>query len=585
LDGHELGQRVNKLKTSKISGIVLFLLISSVCILLPGTWAPAKSAQEPIYGGRIVVSILGDPPHLIPTLTLNVQTDSAADPIFNALVGQDLNSAYIPDLAESWEISSDGLTYVFHLANATWHDGVAVTSEDVKFTILEVYKYHSYGKTLLSALEEIQTAGPQTVILRFNVSQPAAVMASLVRCQILPKHLYENTNVLENEYNMKPIGSGPFKFKEWVKGDHITLTRNANYFKKDLPYVDEIVYKIIPTAEGAALAFDKGEVDVIPYMSVPMSEVERWGADPNAKVVLGAAEAGDVIMMLTFNLEKTELPTSNILVREAIYHALNLSEILSKAWYGVGNIGTSAVSTDWAKLYNPNLPQYEHNVTRANELLDLAGYPKGSDGNRFSLKMVYRPPLSIQKSGELMKEQLKAVGINLDLIYLEIAAAATKVYVSRDFELYLGHFATGPNPDVGVSRLYCAWNIRPGVTYTNAAFYNNSRVDELFALAKEATNETQRIEYYYEVQQILATDLPTIWLTEELQPIVFKARLNNITALKWSPDRSFAYAWWTAAEAETQPFPWIYVAVAAVAIVVLGVVGAFYVKRRKVQAK
>ena len=202
----------------------LFFIILIMAVLFT-----AVSGGEPEYGGSLVVAASTDPGGLNPAITTQGGVQLVCGSIFSGLVAADFDLNPIPDLATSWEVSNDGKIYTFHLAeNAEFHDGVPVTSADVKFTFEELLlKYHSRARAAVGdKLKQITTPDAHTVVFEFN--KPFAAFLLLIdvtNAPVMPKHLYENTDALTNPYNVRPIGSGAFKFQEWAKGDHITLIR------------------------------------------------------------------------------------------------------------------------------------------------------------------------------------------------------------------------------------------------------------------------------------------------------------------------------------------------------------------------
>jgi peptide/nickel transport system substrate-binding protein len=216
---------------------LLALVISMAC------WSVTALAQEqPLYGGAMVLATFTDPGSLNPGLTTSVPTHLVAGPIFNGLVGHDFQFTPVPDLAERWSVSPDGREYTFHLVpQAIWHDGRPVAAADVKFTFEEVLlKYHGRTRAALERnLETIETPDPHTVLFRFKESYaPFLALVEVVNAPILPRHVYAEGDLQKHPANSAPIGSGPFKFKEWVRGDQVTLVRNEQYFKPGKPYLD-----------------------------------------------------------------------------------------------------------------------------------------------------------------------------------------------------------------------------------------------------------------------------------------------------------------------------------------------------------
>jgi peptide/nickel transport system substrate-binding protein len=483
-------------------------------LLCPLVTDRAWAQDSPRYGGTFIVGSGGDPVSLNLASGFSTIDTLAAASIFNMLVKSDSELNPQPDLAESWKVSDDGLTYTFNLVkNATWHDGKPFTAADVKFTFLDVIKkYHPRGSVVLNAVDSIETPTPYTVV--FKLKYPYDPLMKFIGNEafIIPKHLYENTDILKNPYDLKPIGTGPFVFKEWKKGSHITLERNPNYFKKGKPYLDKIIIKVIPDAASRMIAFEAKEIDYLYYVMLPSSEVSRFKNRPGFVVSSQGHEDGPSILMITLNLRKA--PFNNLKVRQALAHAVDKQYIEEKADYGLGKpaIGPIASPTKWA--FNPRITQYEFDLKKAEQLLDEAGYRKGADGIRFKTSVTAdRGNFIAAKAAEIIRDQLGKIGIQVDLKLVDRATMVDAVYVRWDFDMQVHGFGTGPDPAIGVSRMYVSTNIKP-VPFANASAYANKEVDELFALAERAPTVKGRADAYFKVQQVLAREVPYIWLSE-----------------------------------------------------------------------
>ena len=498
-------------KIRKTLPVILTLAVLFVSQLLP----PFIYGQEkPKYGGTFIVGAGSDPTTLNLAISYNIIDTLAVSSVFSLLTKSDYSLNPRPDLAESWKVSEDGLTYIFSLVkNATWHDGKPFTSADVKFTFAEVLnKHHPRGTVVLKAVDSIETPDPYTVI--FKLKHPYDPLMKFIGNEafIIPKHLYENTDVLKNPYNVKPIGTGPFIFKEWKKGSHITLERNPAYFRKGLPYVDKIVVKIVPDAASRMIAFESGEIDYLYYVNLPSSEISRFKNRPGFVVTSKGHEVGPSIMMICFNLRKA--PFNNLKVRQAIAHAIDRDYIEEKADYGLGKpaIGPIASATSWA--FNPNVTKYDFNPKKAEQSLDEAGYPKGPDGIRFKTSLIAdRGDFLYAKGAEIIRDNLAKIGISVDLKLMDRASMVDATYVRWDFDMQVHGLGTGPDPAIAVARTYVSTNIKP-VPFANASGYSNKEVDDLFALAEKAPTVKKRAEYYYKVQEILVKDLPYFWISE-----------------------------------------------------------------------
>lgn len=500
-------------------------------------------SDAPQYGGSVVVSVSSDPGGLNPAVTTQGGVHLVCGSIFSGLVAHDFNLNPVPDLAERWEVSSDGRTYTFYLAiGAVFHDGVALTSEDVRFTFEQMLlKYHSRTRTSIGDnLRRISTPDPHTVVFEFD--RPYAAFLQLVdvtNAPVMPKHLYEGTDPLTNPHNTNPVGSGPFKFQEWVKGDHLTLMRNEKYFKPGKPYLDRIVYKVMPSGAMAAMAFEKGEVD---YLLNPSAlDVVRLKNMDGVVVTNQGRQGFATVETLIPNL--THTPLSDPRVRRAMAHAIDKDFLVDKILFGMGTSATGPVSRLLGWAYNPNVDKYEKNVALANRLLDEAGYAPGADGVRFHLKFVYAA--SYAKVAEAVSDQLREIGIAVDLQMMEFSAAVDAVYIKKDFDLGFASFENGPDPDIGVKRTLVSSNIGP-IPFSNGALYRNPRIDELFALAASELDRQKRTAYYFEAQEIVVRDLPYFWLYEPNSAAAYRDGLQGMYA--WSAKSSIYFAqdaWWS----------------------------------------
>ena len=525
-----------------LAGRISARIVAGQLLSLLVCWSSPVQGLEPVRGGTVVVAVASDPGGLNPAITTQGGVHLICGSIFSGLVAHDFELKPVPDLAERWEVSTDGRTYTFHLApNAVFHDGAPVTSADVKFTFEQLLlKYHSRARASIGDnLRQIETPDPHTVI--FNFDHPYAAFLQLVdatNAPVLPKHLYDGADPLTNPHNTRPIGSGPFKFQEWLKGDHLTLVRNNRYFKSGKPHLDRIVYRVIPETAMATIAFERGEVD---YLLNP-SPLDLARLRNEAEVILSDKGREGFATVETLIPNLTRAPLSDLRVRQAIAHAINKDYLVDKLLLGMGRPATGPVSHLLSWAYNPNVDKYEHNVALANKILDDAGYKRGSDGARFHLKFVHAA--SYAKAAEVLRDQLRQASIAVDLQMMEFAAAVDVVYVKKDFDLGFASFENGPDPDIGVKRTVVSSNIAP-VPFSNGAGYRNPRVDDLFTLAASELDRQKRAAYYFEAQSILVKDLPYFWLYESNSPVAYKSGLQGMYT--WSAKSNIYFgqdAWW-----------------------------------------
>ncbi|GIV98147.1 MAG: peptide ABC transporter substrate-binding protein [Herpetosiphonaceae bacterium] len=474
-----------------------------------GTAAPS----DPQQGGTLVVAHTSDPGSLNPAITTAFNVHFVTDQIFNGLVGLDDQLNPVPELAASWEVSEDGKVYTFNLQpNVTWHDGQPFTSADVKFSFEEaLLKFHSRTKAGLEpVLEAIETPDANTVVFRFKQPYgPLLQRLDVVEAPIIPKHIYEGKDIQQDPAHLTPIGTGPFRFVEYVKGDHVTLERNPNYFREGLPYLDRVIFRIIPDANTAALALEQGEVDFL--FSVQGSDIERLRQDADLTLVPGFGGSGGSLCQITLIPNLTKEPFNTLEARQAFYHALDREFILERVYFGQGSVSTGPISRQMSWAYTPEVQAYPYDPTLANELLDQVGYQRGSDGNRFTIRFTHAS--SFARLGEVMRDQLKEVGINLELESMDFNAAVDKVFIQKDFDLGVASYCNGPDPEIGVRRVYVSSNIGP-IPFSNGASYRNDQVDQLFDQAATTIDRDQRAEIYRQIQKIIVDDVPYFWIVD-----------------------------------------------------------------------
>lgn len=521
--------------------LTLLLLILSACApVQPGSvTAPADNAATdgtPNRGGTAVIAVTEDPGHFNPGISTGFNVHVVTGSIFNGLVEVDDNANPLPDLATSWEIEEGGKRYTFHLAEGVqWHDGQPFTSADVKFTFEKILlQFHSRTKAgLEKILETIETPDDATVIFTFN-SPYAALLQRLnsTEAPILAKHIYENAaDIQKAEENLKPVGTGPFKFSEYSVNDTVRLVRNENYFKAGLPYLDEVIYRVIPEQNTQLLALEEGEVDFI--WGVPGGEVERLSTDENIRLynVNSGPGGGFCIMTVSFNLEHEVL--QDLRVRQAIAHAIDREQILEQVIFGQGRVATGPIYSQMTFAYTPDVTQYARDVAKANALLDEAGKAPGADAGapwaRFTINLLHFP--NFNKYAEVMKANLAEVGINLESVPLERAAFLTQVFEQRDFDTNLISYCNNTDPSIGVSRVYVSTNIG-NIPFSNGAAYKNEKIDELFSAAASEPDVAKRGELYAEVQRILTDELPYWWLVETDSARAARANIEGL--MPWS---------------------------------------------------
>lgn len=491
------------------------------CLLVLGCARAVVAAPDAIA----VVAIDADPGHFNPAITTGAHVHAVADSLFNGLVGLDRNLQAVPDLAESWQVSPDGMTYTFTLAEALWHDGEPFTSADVKFTFENVLlKQHARTKAGLGpVIAGIDAPSPRTVVFRLK-SPHAALLRRLdvTEAPILPKHIFQGVTDPSNaEANARPVGTGPFRLARYDRDATIVLERNPKYFKPGLPKLDRLVFRVIKDPATRVLAYERGEVDYLP--SVPGKDVGLVMAKGRTTAVQSASGpgGGNCIMTISFNLDREQL--RNPAIRQALAMSINRERILQQVLFGQGKVAQAPISSGvpWAHA-DGSLAAHPYDPPRAGALLDNAGLPLRADRMRIKLDMVHFP--TFNKYAELMKQDLAAVGIELVSRPLDREAMVETTFKKRDFDMTLISYCNGVDPEIGVRRMYVSSNIGP-IPFSNASSYRNERIDALFERAGTAATERERGDLYKEAQGLLAADLPYWWLVETAITTLHKDKL------------------------------------------------------------
>ncbi|MGY4307894.1 peptide/nickel transport system substrate-binding protein [Bradyrhizobium sp. USDA 4369] len=473
-------------------------------------------AETPQRGGTLTAIIQPEPVILTSALNTAAPTGTVTGNIFDGLIDYDGDLKPIPALAERWETAPDGLTITFHLRkNVSWHDGKPFTAADVKWTLENVWKkLHPRNQATFAKVTAVDTPDDHTVILR--LSEPSIAILSSVNsngAQVLPKHLYEGTDILSNPYNNKPVGTGPFVFKEWSKGNYIVLERNPNYWDKGKPYLDRVIFKVIPDAGARSAAFEKGEVQYGVLSPVPLKEAERLGKLPNVRVHTQGYEWLSPWLFADFNVERPYL--KDVRVRRALAHAIDRNAIANVVWLGFATPATSPVPSSVAQFHDKDVPKYDFDPKQAEALLDDAGFKRGADGVRFALDLDYLPyGDDYKRTGEYIKQALKRIGVEVNIRSQDTAAFTKRIYGDRDFDISITWFTALSDPQIGVTRAYWSGLIGKNVPWTNGSGYRNPEVDKLIADAQGEPDSKKRIEIFKTFQKIAMTDLPSLPLVE-----------------------------------------------------------------------
>jgi peptide/nickel transport system substrate-binding protein len=501
--------------------------------------AAARAQEAPARGGTLVVAIPADPGHLNPAITTRGATHAAAELFYNGLLGRDERGNPMPELAESWQVEQAGAVYRFRLQDGVrWHDGAPFTSADVKFTFEEVLlKFHARTKASMGGLlGAIDTPDDRTVVFRFRQPYaPLLFQLDATEAPIVARHIYQGADPQTNPANASPVGTGPFKFVSYKKGAEIRLARNPAYFKKGLPYLDEVVMRVIPDAATQVLALENGEVDFL--WAVPGPQQGRLLADARFRLAQTAYNPGgsNCIMTVSFNLDRPLLRDAQL--RRALAHATDRPPFLTQVLFGEGKVAAAPISSEIPWAHAEGLPMPRFDRAEAERLLEATGWKREgdgarvargvagvADGTRLAIDFVHFPAFA--KYGELIRQQWGAVGVHVTLRPLEPAAFAPAVFKDRNFDTSVISYCQGPDPEIGVRRMYHSSQIGPA-PFTNAAAFRNPQMDALFDEAARTVERDRRSRTYRQIQELAVQQLPYFWLVETLGTRAWPARCSG----------------------------------------------------------
>ncbi|MDR7419704.1 MAG: ABC transporter substrate-binding protein [Armatimonadota bacterium] len=503
----------------RAAGLALAVLLATGAVAAPA---------EPQRGGTAVVAIGGDPETLNLGITTGYAVGAVAASIFSGLVWIDTRDRIQPSLATSWTISPDGLTYTFELrTNVKWHDGRPFGAQDVKFTMDDVTgKYHGRFRPAYLNVESITARGPSTVVIRLKRPYaPFLRLLTVFDSPILPRHVYQGEDVTRHPRNNDPVGTGPFKFREWIRGDRLVLERNSDFWNP--VYLDRLIFRVLPNPALRVTALEVGEVDAVADFYLPKTDVDRLRRNPAIRVRLGQP-----IPSMGFMFINTRRPPlDNVKVRRALALAINRVQIVTQAMGNLARPARGPFGDGFKWAYSPEADYnrlYPFSVERANALLDEAGIMRGAGGERpMRLRMVYdaaRAPLVA--AAAIIRDNLRAVGITVDLQPMDRTVMIDRVYTRPEYDLTVQTFTSGGDPAIGYHRIFAS--APPGTPFVNATGYGNREVDQLLARAAETADQAARSRLYAQAGRILADDLPTLVLFDEIGVDAARASLRGI---------------------------------------------------------
>ncbi len=502
--------------------------------------APAYGA-EPTRGGTLQSLLWPEPPGIMSGQFLQSPALLVSTKMFESLLMYDFELNPKPHLAESWQVSPDGKTYTFKLRrDVKWHDGKPLTADDVVFTFGEyLIEVHPRMKVVF---QKVKVAKVDDYTVEFRLEEPFGplIRSFGIGTEIVPAHLYKGTDFRKNPNNAKPVGTGPFKFKEWKRGEYLHLVRNGDYWRKGLPYLDEIYYRLVPDAASRAIAIESQQLHLATQNDLELLDVNRLSKLPYVSVTTKGWEWGSPIVWIEMNHRRA--PFGDKRFRQAVMYALDRKFIRDTIFQTYAKVATGPVHSS-SPFYEPNVPTYDFNPAKAEALLDEMGLKRGADGVRTTVKLLGLPYGEMwNRAAEYTRQALRKVGVEVVLEPSDAAGWSDRTR-NWDFDMTMYFLTTLSDPALGVSRTFMSDNQRKGVLFTNHSGYTNPKVDELFRRAAVEIDEGKRKQLYSEAQKILVDDVAVAWLVELVWPTVYNKKLNNVVIDSSGPNSTFAETW------------------------------------------
>jgi peptide/nickel transport system substrate-binding protein len=501
----------------------------------PASGASTSSGGAASASGTLTIPLISNPTPYPVTLPGGLSSILLNKNLFGQLVKPDANNAAqpTPDMAEKWEISDDGKTYTVHLRKGVkWHNGDLLTADDVVFTFDTNMdpKINSAFRNNLGPFDKATKVDDQTVALNLKEAYAPFLVMLDYNIQIMPKKVLEGKDLTKpTEFIQNPVGTGPYKWKEFVSGDHVTLVANPDYWD-GAPKIGTVVYKILPDINTQVAQLRTGEVDVV------MIEPSQADALANvSNVVVNTAEQTNYYYI---GINNSNPQLSDARVRQAICYAIDRETMVKSVMRGKGTIANGPISPpmDWA--HPKDQQPFPYDVKKAQQLLTDAGWTNQGgklmkDGKQFSVKLLLDVGNPTRKDIALAVQQfLQKLGMDVQIDSQEF----NKWYdmtSNSDFDLAVEWWITPPDP----AALY------GGYSDDNIDKYKNAEVDDMFLKGRQAVKKEDRQPIYHNLQKKLYEDQVDAFLFYPQEFRAFSKRVQGYTNIGIRDVLYYTYRW------------------------------------------
>ncbi len=477
-----------------------------------------RPAQAQKRGGRLTVAADSEPANLNPAIIASNGVFFVASKLMEPLAeasytGRD---GLAPRLATGWEGAADGRSVTFTLRpGVTWHDGKPFTSADVAFSAMEVWKkLGNLGRAVFRDLEAVQTPDAHTAVFRFAVPTPAQMIRNAlpVVTSVVPRHLFEGTDIMKNPANVALVGTGPFRFAERRPGEYTRLIRNPAYWDTGKPYLDEIVYRVLPDRAAAANALEAEEIQLAAFSAVPLADLDRIAKVRGLKVFANGYEGLTYQLCVEINHRRREL--ADVRVRRALSHAIDRDFVVRAIFRGYAATSQGPVPRHDRVFHAADIAMPGFDPARANALLDEAGFPRDASGTRFRLRLLPAPFFNeTRQFGDYLRQALAAIGIDAQIVSNDTPAHLKAVYTDHAFDITVASPVYRGDPAISTTILYQS-GLPAGVPFANQYGYANAAVDGLIRQAAGTIDDAERVRLYRAFQKQVVDDVALINVAE-----------------------------------------------------------------------
>jgi peptide/nickel transport system substrate-binding protein len=494
--------------------LILVLVVSFVATIV-GVYV-SLTKPIPVPGGDYSEGVIGQPMYVNPVLASGNEADAdLAQLIFSGLLKYNNKGEIVPDLAESYEVSSDGLTYTVHLKkDIKWHDGEPFSADDVIFTI-QLIQDPAIKSPLRQNWQGVGMEQVDESTLRFILPSPYAFFPSNLTVGILPKHVWETvapTNFSLAEYNLRAVGTGPFQFSDFEKDSggmilSYKLAANSDYFG-DKPFISTLTFQFYPDEDSMIEAFNNKQIFGISSLSP--EKIKDIKSKRSSNIISASLPRYFAVF---FNQQKSKALADKD-VRRALSMATNRKDIVDNVFGGQGREIFSSIPPGTFG-FTDDVKKYDFDKAKAEKTLDDAGWKKGKDGVRekngllLELTLVTTDWPQLTDTANLLKTQWEAVGAKVNVDSESVGDIQQNFIRPREYEAFLfGQSWPTAEPDP-----YSFWHSSqtkdPGL---NLALYSNPDVDKVLEKLREEPDPEKRLDLYKKFQQTVSEDIPAVFL-------------------------------------------------------------------------